>query len=240
MQPKKYVKIKVKKSMEFSPSRKEIEENEEKIQEYVDQFLTSKLIPSQKETHVFTDGSAIYTYKGNVRLVDPDAKADFGGIGVFFGNNDQRNVSEPYFLLPITNNRTEIYAAIKAIENFSKFTSFDALQGKETLIIHSDSRYMIDSMTKWIKSWKKKKWKKANRCPVLNKDLIYWMDSLFTLYSNNFEVKFEWVKAHREGTNIPKDQSSQEYYCWYGNKIADKFAVAVRNLAKRLGKTIFD
>ncbi len=241
MPPKKVIKLKVKKITDFIPYQKELEGNEEKIQEYVNQFLTLKVGPPQKITHAFTDGSAVYTYKGNVRLVgSADTTADFGGVGVFFDNNDPRNVSEPYFLLPITNNRAELYAGIKAIENFAKFTPFEATIGKEKLVIHSDSRYMIDSITKWIHGWKKKKWKKVNGTPVLNKDLLYWMDSLLTLYGNKFEIDFEWVKAHRVGSNIPKNKESDEYTYWYGNFMADKFAVAGTNLAKRLGKTIRD
>ena len=71
-------------------------------------------------------GSALYTYTGDVKSTKIKS-ADYGGVGVYFGDNDPRNIGEPFYLLPITNNRTEIYAVIKGIEMTVRY---DYIQGK--------------------------------------------------------------------------------------------------------------
>ncbi len=182
-----------------------------------------------KIVSIFTDGSAVYTYKGNVRRTQIES-ADYGGIGVYFAENDIRNVSQPYYLLPITNQRTELYAAIKAIENFMKFKTS---REKAHLIIYTDSKYLIGLITMWIKKWKLNRWKTVNGKDVKNKDLIYWLDSLISLYKDDISVDFKHVKAHVTGKNIPKDKSSQEYRCWYGNYMADKVARAGTTLVMK-------
>lgn len=186
-------------------------------------------IKNMKITHVYTDGSV---YNNQRR----ESLKTFGGIGVFFGDNDSRNVSEPFFEFPITNNRTELKAQIKAIENFmtSKIKRKD--QTKEKLIIYTDSQYSMNSITKWIHKWKLNQWKTANGKPVLNKDLLYQLDHLINLYKDFLVVEYKFVKAHRVGSNVPKDKSSKEYQEWYGNMMADKLAnqgtqIAVKGMA---------
>jgi len=61
-----------------------------------------------------------------------------------------------------TNNRMELTAALRGL----------ALAGPgETVEVVSDSRYLIDGMTSWLKGWKARGWKKADGDPVLNQDL---------------------------------------------------------------------
>lgn len=182
---------------------------------FVDNNISTDSI--MKITHVYTDGSVF----NNQRR---ESMQTFGGIGVFFGDNDPRNVSEPFFEFPITNNRTEFKAQIKAVENFMQDKIKRQDQSKEKLILYTDSRYTMDSMTKWINKWKKNKWKTANGKDVLNKDLIYQLDHLFNLYKDFLVVEYKWIRAHREGKNIPQNKSSSEYEDWYGNMMADKFA----------------
>ena len=62
-------------------------------------------------TNVYTDGSVINNTRKNYSKTH-------GGIGVYFGENDTRNVSKAFFEFPITNNRTEIKASTIAIEKF--------------------------------------------------------------------------------------------------------------------------
>ena len=64
---------------------------------------------------------------------------------------------------PDRNNRMEILAAISALE---------ALNQPCEVTLHSDSRYVVDSMTKgWLQSWKKNQWRKKDKQPVKNPDL---------------------------------------------------------------------
>jgi ribonuclease HI len=165
-------------------------------------------------TNVYTDGSAF----NNQRR---ESAKTFGGIGAYFGENDRRNVSQPFFEFPITNNRTEIKASIKAIENFMQDKIVRKDKHKEKLIVHSDSQYMINSITIWINKWKKNRWKTANGKDVLNKDLLFSLDHLINLYRDFIVIEFKFVKAHRD---IPKNRASIDYQNWYGNMMADKFA----------------
>lgn len=83
-----------------------------------------------------------------------------------------------------TNNKMELTAAIKALE---------AIPDTATIIlIHSDSRYVIDGVTKWLPGWKAKGWRKADGKPVLNQDL--WMQ-LEQLISGR-QIAWKWVKGH--------------------------------------------
>ena len=176
--------------------------------------------------NVFTDGSCINNKRGSTK-----AK---GGIGVFWGKNDPDNVGDPFLLFPITNNRTEFYAVIKALEIFSK--KYKKYQKKDKIIIlniYSDSKNVINTMTKWIHNWKKRGWKKANGNNPLNTDLILCLDSLIENNKDNFKVKFKHVKAHLEE---PKDKESDEYFLWYGNNKADKLALKGSRKLKKTQK----
>ena len=62
----------------------------------------------------------------------------------------------------------------------------------DDLLIHCDSRYVIDSITKWMPGWKKKGWKKADGKPVMNLEIIKALDGEISGRS----VRFEWVKGH--------------------------------------------
>lgn len=164
-----------------------------------------------KIVNVYTDGSCY----NNSRK----AKSSAGGIGVFWGDNDYRNIGEPFFIKPITNNRAEIYAVIKAIETFS--ISYDKKCGKQTLLINSDSQYLINTATKWYKGWKKRGWKKADGKEPLNLDLLCHLDNLIETHKKCFEIKFKHVKAHK---SEPRDKTTQKYIDWYGNFNADRLA----------------
>ena len=62
-----------------------------------------------------------------------------------------------------TNNRMELIAAIKAIEKCPEHLS--------TVLIYTDSQYLMKGITEWIKGWKKNGWKNSKREPVKNVDL---------------------------------------------------------------------
>ena len=89
-----------------------------------------------------------------------------------------------------TTQRMELTAAIKALESLKEPT---------TVIVYSDSEYLIKGMTKWISGWIKKGWKTSQRKPVLNQDL--WQQ-LLTLTMKSFfthlphRVNWIWVAGH--------------------------------------------
>ena len=86
-----------------------------------------------------------------------------------------------------TNNQMELFAAIKALSNFNKQKSFK---------IFTDSNYVKDGITKWIKNWKKNNWKTSAKKPVKNQELWKKLDKLVKFH----DVKWEWIKGH--STNI--------------------------------------
>ncbi|MFB8189137.1 ribonuclease H [Microbacterium sp. NPDC055988] len=62
----------------------------------------------------------------------------------------------------------------------------------EKLLIECDSRYVIDSVTKWMPGWKRKGWRKSDGGPVLNRDLLEGIDEAI----GGRDVEFSWVKGH--------------------------------------------
>jgi len=154
---------------------------------------------------IFTDGAVPNNQvKGNRK----------GGIGVFFGTDDSRNISECFnetTTLKVTNQVCELLACIKGIEKIITTQKIDSI------IIRTDSMYIVNTINEWAKKWEKNNWKKSDNKPIQNEILI---KQLYYL-SLNFNIKFEHVKAH---TKQPSQESS-EYFNWYGNFMADKLAV---------------
>lgn len=96
---------------------------------------------------------------------------------------------------PVTNNRAEFSALIKALE----ICASEDPQHRKRLYFYTDSRLLIDSATKWIPSWKKKGWRKSDGEDVLNKDLVIRIDEL--LNNGSRKVVFKHVAAHTRGTD---------------------------------------
>ena len=82
-----------------------------------------------------------------------------------------------------TNNRMELLAAIRALE---------ALKAPSVVTIHTDSKYVMDGLTKWLPKWKRNGWKTADKKPVKNDDLWRALDDACSRH----DVKWRWVKGH--------------------------------------------
>jgi ribonuclease HI len=82
-----------------------------------------------------------------------------------------------------TNNRMELTAAIMALEALTRPCRVD---------LHTDSRYVMDGITKWIGPWKSRGWLTADKKPVKNDDLWKRLDAARARH----EVKWHWVKGH--------------------------------------------
>ena len=101
-----------------------------------------------------------------------------------------------------TNNRMELVAPIMALKKIKK---------NSKIIIYTDSIYLKNGITTWIKNWEKNGWKNANKKPVKNKDLWVTLNEL----SKEHVINWKWVKAH----------AGNKY-----NEIADKLATeAIRS-----------
>ena len=82
-----------------------------------------------------------------------------------------------------TNNRMELTAPIMALKKIKK---------KSEIVIFTDSKYVKDGITEWIKNWKMNNWLGSNKRQVKNKDLWEKLDS----YNQKHIVNWRWVKAH--------------------------------------------
>ena len=106
-----------------------------------------------------------------------------------------------------TNNRMELTAAIKGLE---------ILQEKCEVIVTTDSEYVKNGITQWIHGWKKRGWVKADKSPVINRDLWEALD--FQVGRHNTD--WRWTKGHANHadnnrcdelcTRAARDQSHSE------------------------------
>jgi ribonuclease HI len=82
-----------------------------------------------------------------------------------------------------TNNRMELMAVIAGLE---------ALQRPCRVRLTTDSKYVLDGATKWIKGWKRNGWKTADKKPVKNVELWQRLDAAHARH----KVDWHWVKGH--------------------------------------------
>lgn len=156
----------------------------------------------QKQTHeiirVFTDGAC----SGNPGI---------GGWAAIICSKQNQNVisgSE----MKTTNNRMELTAVVKVLQNLKKLYS-----KKAKIEIYSDSAYVVNAVNQdWIKRWKANGWKlTSTKDDVKNRDLWEQLDHVMSLY----EIKPELIKV--------KGHSGNRY-----NEMADKVAVWEVNIMK--------
>lgn len=123
-----------------------------------------------KKVEIYTDGSS----RGN-----PGP----GGYGTVIQYGPHRKELSAGFR-KTTNNRMEILAAVAGLE---------ALTQSCAVTIHSDSKYLVNAMSKgWLRAWKSRGWVKKDKQPVKNVDL--W--ERLVRASNGHEVEWRWVKGH--------------------------------------------
>ena len=100
---------------------------------------------------------------------------------IFDQDKKQKNISGKE--KNTTNNRMELIAPIMALKKIKKSSE---------ITIYTDSKYVKDGITEWIKKWKLNNWKSSNKKPVKNKDLWIKLDNS----CKKHKVKWKWVKAH--------------------------------------------
>ena len=122
-----------------------------------------------KEVIIYTDGAC----RGNPGPGGWGALIKFDSMEkeIFGGKNDT------------TNNQMELLAAIEGLATLKEPCSVE---------LFTDSKYVMDGITQWIKNWKKNNWKTAAKKDVKNKELWQKLDYLISKQ----QVQWHWVKGH--------------------------------------------
>jgi ribonuclease HI len=126
------------------------------------------------EALVWTDGAC----RGN------PGPGGWAAIVVRDGETTELSGSERH----TTNNRMEYMAALEGLRS---------LPAGSLACVVTDSKLMLDSMTKWIHGWKRKGWKTAAGAPVKNQDLVTALDAEIARHS---AVRWHWVRGHETGS----------------------------------------
>ena len=142
--------------------------------------------------YIYTDGSCINNGKSNA----------LAGIGIFFGINDIRNISQKIEGKQ-TNNTAELIAIIKVYSIIKN----DIISGKKITIV-SDSKYAIHCVSTFRKDW---------NINIPNKELV---KIAYNMYKDNPNIQFIYIKAHTNNNDIHS----------FGNQNADKLAKMALNL----------
>lgn len=133
----------------------------------------------EPDYYVYTDGSCLNN--GNENAV--------AGIGIYFGENDKRNVSQK-----IVGKQTNNTAELGAILHLYDIIEQDILNGKKIVIV-SDSEYAILCATTYGKKCEMKEWKKD----IPNKEIV---NKVYELYKDKTNVTFLHVPAHTGKTDL--------------------------------------
>jgi ribonuclease HI len=151
--------------------------------------------PQNKITRIYTDGAC-------------SKNPGPGGWGVLVHFEDGTTQELGGGVGHTTNNQMEMQAALSALEFLA------AHSPNQRVTLYTDSKYLIDGITKWIKSWKKNGWQTKTNEPVKNRDLWQKIDQL-----NNAQIHWEWVRGHAgdEG-NERCDEIARSYAAKAGKK----------------------
>lgn len=122
-----------------------------------------------KKVEIFTDGAC----KGN------PGPGGWGALLRLGKHEKELSGGEPH----TTNNRMEMTAAIRALGALIEPCEVD---------LHTDSRYLIDGITKWVPGWQRRGWLNASKKPVRNAELWHELIELAARH----RIRWHWVKGH--------------------------------------------
>ena len=122
-----------------------------------------------KRVEIFTDGSC----KGN------PGPGGWGALLRLGKHEKELSGRDP----DTTNNRMELTAAIKGLEALIEPCEVD---------LYSDSKFVLDGMSKWVAGWQKRGWINSSRKPVRNAEL--WHELIEA--ARPHKVNWHWVKGH--------------------------------------------
>ena len=135
------------------------------------------------DVEIFTDGAC----KGN------PGPGGWGAIIRSGGHEKELSGGEPL----TTNNRMEMLAAIRALQ---------ALKRPCEIVVHTDSIYLRDGITKWVHGWKRNGWRTADRKPVKNAEL--WQELIEAAAPHR--ISWQWVRGH---AGHPENERADRLAC---------------------------
>ncbi len=103
-----------------------------------------------------------------------------------------------------TNNRMELTAVIRGLQ---------ALKEPCAVVVHTDSRYVLDGASSYLAGWKNRGWKKADKKPVANLDLWQELDALLSRH----RVRWVWIKGH---AGHPQNELVDQLACAQRDSVA--------------------
>ena len=121
-----------------------------------------------------------------------------GGWGAVIFDEKEKQYNISGNVKVTTNNRMELMAPIMALKKIKSMSN---------VMIFTDSTYVKNGITEWIKKWEKNGWKSSSKKPVKNKDL--WI-KLNDLCQKN-KVQWKWIKGHSNNkyNNLADDLATE-------------------------------
>ena len=110
-----------------------------------------------------------------------------GGWGYLIRLADGRVIEQGGHHPGTTNNRMEMTAALELLRALERLEL-----PTEGLRIKTDSRYLLDGLTRWLGNWKRRGWRTAEGEPVKNRDLWQELDE----HARIHRVEWQWVRGH--------------------------------------------
>ena len=105
-----------------------------------------------------------------------------------------------------TNNKMELGAVINGLESLASMVT-----PMHTILVYTDSKYVVDGMKSWVTGWKRRGWKKADNKAPENVELWKKLDELRSIAN----IDFHWVKGH-------SGHAQNEYVDGLANKVLDE------------------
>ncbi len=155
---------------------------------------TSSTLSKDADINIYCDGAC-----------SPNPGKSGTGVAVYF----QTEINQLWYGLYEpngTNNTAELNGMLEAFKLAKHY-----IEAGKSVQVLSDSKYSIDSITKWAAGWQRKGWKKADGQPIKNPELVQACFSLYQAIKNNLTITH--VKGHADIE---------------GNELSDRMAVLAR------------
>ena len=126
---------------------------------------------------IYTDGAC----RGNPGPGGWGACIEYSDKKIILSGNDPKT----------TNNKMELTAVLASLQEL-----INNITKNNQIIICSDSKYVLQGITNWIKNWEKNNWKTSGKKLVKNIDLWKELNNCVKNLSKYNDIKWEWVKGH--------------------------------------------